>query len=243
MPATSGRSSTATTTARSRRRPASSTRTSTRRSTTRTSWSTPTASCPTTGTHSVQGQRQLHFQQGASTASLRRSVDPLGLGLPAHRVRLLVRVQQLGVLPDAARLAGPWPVGLRGGRPLRLSVQDRRPRAPGPAGRLQRARPSGDPPVRPALQPHLGWRRAPASPTASATATAGLQHNGATFTPIGQLSNPRATATNPDFLSKGTSFTCRATSASACASSSDAVTGSADPLGSGPRFGEALCSL
>ncbi|MCB1010003.1 MAG: TonB-dependent receptor, partial [Acidobacteria bacterium] len=35
----------------------------------------------------------------------------------------------------------------------------------------------------------------------------GLMHGDETLTPIGQLSNPRATATNPDFLRKGTSFT------------------------------------
>ncbi|MCB9377749.1 MAG: hypothetical protein H6511_03175 [Holophagales bacterium] len=35
----------------------------------------------------------------------------------------------------------------------------------------------------------------------------GLMHGGATLNPMGQLSNPRATATNPDFLRKGTSFT------------------------------------
>lgn len=35
----------------------------------------------------------------------------------------------------------------------------------------------------------------------------GLQHAGATLQPLGQLSNPRATAPNPDFLRKGTAFT------------------------------------
>jgi len=35
----------------------------------------------------------------------------------------------------------------------------------------------------------------------------GLQHNGATLNPIGQLTNPQATATNPDFLKAGRGFT------------------------------------
>ena len=34
----------------------------------------------------------------------------------------------------------------------------------------------------------------------------GLLHDGATLNPVGQLSNPRATAANPDFLHKGTNF-------------------------------------
>jgi len=34
-----------------------------------------------------------------------------------------------------------------------------------------------------------------------------LQHDGATLNPVGQLENPRATATNPDFLKRGTLFT------------------------------------
>ena len=35
----------------------------------------------------------------------------------------------------------------------------------------------------------------------------GLLHDGASLTPVGQLDNPRATATNPDFLRAGTQFT------------------------------------
>lgn len=35
----------------------------------------------------------------------------------------------------------------------------------------------------------------------------GLQHNGATLEPVGQLGNPRATSPNPDFLRAGTAFT------------------------------------
>ncbi|MCB1008531.1 MAG: TonB-dependent receptor [Acidobacteria bacterium] len=34
-----------------------------------------------------------------------------------------------------------------------------------------------------------------------------LEHDGATLNPVGQLENPRATATNPDFLKRGTLFT------------------------------------
>jgi len=35
----------------------------------------------------------------------------------------------------------------------------------------------------------------------------GLQHDGESLNPIGQLDDPRATATNPDFLRRGTAFT------------------------------------
>ena len=34
-----------------------------------------------------------------------------------------------------------------------------------------------------------------------------LEHDGAPLNPVGQLENPRATATNPDFLKRGTLFT------------------------------------
>lgn len=44
-------------------------------------------------------------------------------------------------------------------------------------------------------------------PAAICNGDGGLQHDGASLDPVGQLSNPRATASNPDFLRKGTSFT------------------------------------
>ncbi len=44
-------------------------------------------------------------------------------------------------------------------------------------------------------------------PSALCNDDGGLQHAGSTTNPIGQLANPRATATNPDFFKSGTNFT------------------------------------
>jgi len=44
-------------------------------------------------------------------------------------------------------------------------------------------------------------------PAALCNGDGGLQHAGATLNPIGQLSNPQATAVNPDFLKAGRGFT------------------------------------
>ncbi len=104
-------------------------------------------------------RRQLRdFQRSARRPELRRRA-PLVLRSPADGLRLLVRLCQLGVLPDAARLARLRAVGLGSGSARRLPAEDRR-RHEGehPAGRLQPVQPSGRDDPRSALQPDVGRR-------------------------------------------------------------------------------------
>ncbi len=107
----------------------------------------------------LQGQRQLHGPGGRARQPDGRPGGLLAQWHAAHRVRLLVRLQQLGVLPDAARLARPQPERVRGGSPPQLSAPARPGRAPAPARRLQPAGPPGDHHLRPALQPGDGRLR------------------------------------------------------------------------------------
>ena len=132
---------------------------------------------------------------------------PLAVRHAADRVRLLVRLRELGVLPDAARLARLWAVRLRGRPPPELSDQARKQHEgnvvmdvfnilnrQAPTMLDQRYNLSPDPPCG-------------GIPAALCNGDGGLVTNPGTLTPVSQLANARASATNPDFLKAGTFFT------------------------------------
>ena len=151
----------------------------------------------------VQVRRQLRVRQGRVDRPQPGPVDARLLRTAAERVRLLVRVRELGVLPRAAWFARTRTIRLGGQPPGQLPDQVwRNVKNEYPGGRVQSLRPPECHSARRALQPCVNGRCS-AVPAAQCNGDNGWLTTPDTLTPLGSLANPNATHDEPGLHEEG----------------------------------------